>query len=517
MAAPRSLLQKVEEAIKVVERLRAPGGCPWDREQDHISLRPYLLEEAYEAQDALDGFIRDADPKTLARTEPNPKGFVKPSGSFRSKDAQDKFQEELGDVLLQVLLHAQFASERGEFDFGDVAKTLAQKLVFRHPHVFQKKAALSTGQVLSNWEVLKKQEKGLKLGSNSENKTLVSALDGLPKALPSLQKASRIGEKAKGVGFDWPSEEGVLNKVREEIRELEEALELKDEKAIEHELGDVFFSLCNLSRWRRLDPEALHQKAISRFEKRFRLVEESFALLNKDMRKSSLEDLDAAWEKAKLLEKTFLVGLTGNIASGKSTVAKMLHQLGIPVVDADQVSREILSPGKPGYEAVLAEFGKGILLENREIDRKKLGAVVFADEEKRKRLEALTHPLIGAQSRKVFTELAAQGHKVVVYEATLLLESGRGHDFDALILVNAPQDLQKKWLLARNHAENMKATKTDAARRLKSQTLNSMKSKIAESIFSPGRLFLISNDHDLKSLSRQVDEVAKSLKTLSRK
>ena len=220
---PRPGRRNGEAALRLVEimdRLRRPDGCPWDRKQTHRSLIPYLIEEAYELKEAL------------------------------LSGKSDRVREELGDVLMQVVFHAQLASERGAYDFADVAHGVADKLVRRHPHVFGKvRGKLSARQVLARWERLKldegKGERGL--------------LDGVPRALPALLRAYRIQEKAAGVGFDWPHVRGVEKKLREETDEFHRALGRRDVRAQTEELGDLLFTLVNLARHLGVDPEtALH-------------------------------------------------------------------------------------------------------------------------------------------------------------------------------------------------------------------------------------------------------------------
>ncbi|MEW6056942.1 MAG: nucleoside triphosphate pyrophosphohydrolase [Bdellovibrionota bacterium] len=275
-------------AVGLVARLRGPNGCPWDREQNHLTLRPYLIEEAYEVLDLLDRYQSTRDPKALAKQTPIGQP-VPADGSFSSQDRK-VLCEELGDLLLQVLLHSQLASERGEFNVGDVGEGMARKLVSRHPHVFGTETASSSEQVLQNWESLKKKE-GKK-----------SLLEGLPKNLPSLQRAARIGEKAGRVGFDWKDWQGAWAKVEEELRELKQAIAMTSSERqaeIEQELGDLFFALCNLARHLKIQPEDAHRKAIEKFEKRFRRVEEICSQENVDMQSSSLEKLDEIWERVK--------------------------------------------------------------------------------------------------------------------------------------------------------------------------------------------------------------------------
>lgn len=276
---------QVKLAIGLVERLRGPQGCPWDREQNHLTLRPYLIEEAYEVLDVLDRYVSKADPKKLAAATAKSE-YVPADGSLSAAD-QKALREELGDLLLQVLLHSQLCNERGEFHFGDVSETMAAKLVSRHPHVFQDQQVSGAEQVLQNWETLKKKE-GKK-----------SLLEGLPKNLPSLQRAARIGEKVHRVGFDWKDWQGSWSKVEEELKELREAIDQKGPVEQEHELGDLFFALCNLSRHLKLQPEDAHRKAIHRFESRFTRVEEICREEGIDMQTASLERLDEIWDRVK--------------------------------------------------------------------------------------------------------------------------------------------------------------------------------------------------------------------------
>lgn len=287
---------QIESALQLVTRLRGPGGCPWDREQNHLSIRQYLIEEAYETLDALDFYQSLKDRKELAKSAEAEGRFVPIDGTMpKEKDAILK--EELGDLLLQILLHSQLAWERGSFHFGDVAQTMTDKLIYRHPHVFGKSMeANNSEQVLANWELLKKKERDKK---QSQNSAAAGLLDSLPKSLPSLQRASRIGEKAKNVGFDWPNVEGVWEKVQEEWRELNEAMASGDELAIDHELGDLFFSLSQFARWKGTPPEDVHRRAIERFEERFRLVEEDFRNQNRSMHDASLAELENSWQNAK--------------------------------------------------------------------------------------------------------------------------------------------------------------------------------------------------------------------------
>lgn len=243
--------------MAIIARLRAPSGCPWDREQTEVTMAPHLLEEAYEAIEA----IQRGDAETCC--------------------------EELGDVLMNVLMVAQIASEQGRFDAEDVARTIADKLVKRHPHVFGDVKADNAEQVLKNWEQIKRTEKpGPRQG----------VLDGVPAALPALLRATRIGEKAARVGFDWPDAEGPRQKLTEELVELDRALASGKTQPIQEELGDVLFSLCNVARHAGVNPEMALRATIDRFRMRFDHIERS---LGDRLEEASLEEKEALWQTAK--------------------------------------------------------------------------------------------------------------------------------------------------------------------------------------------------------------------------
>jgi tetrapyrrole methylase family protein/MazG family protein/ATP diphosphatase len=252
-------LPAVHRLFATVQRLRAADGCPWDRAQTTASMAPHLLEEAYEALDALrtgdDGAARD----------------------------------ELGDVLVNVTLIAQIARERGAFDLDAVAAAAADKLVRRHPHVFGSARADGHEQAYRNWEHQKQQEHAAAGAPRG-------LLDGVPAALPALLAAYRVGEKAARVGFDWPDLQGPRRKVDEELAELDAAIAGGDAAKIADELGDVLFSLVNLARHVRVEPETALRATIDRFRNRFRRVEQE---LGPDLRGRTLDELDAAWNRAK--------------------------------------------------------------------------------------------------------------------------------------------------------------------------------------------------------------------------
>ncbi|BAT71662.1 tetrapyrrole methylase family protein/MazG family protein [Thermosulfidibacter takaii ABI70S6] len=246
-----------DRLVKIMHELRQK--CPWDRKQTRESLKPYLIEEAYEVLDAIE------------------KGDV------------EKLKEELGDLLLQVVFHAEIAKERNEFDIYDVIEFLCNKLIYRHPHVFGDVKVMDAEEVLRNWEKLKKQEK------NYES----SVLDGVPDQLPALIQAYRLQEKASKVGFDWENREDVEKKVEEEWQELLEAIRERDKKAIEEELGDVLFAIANLSRFLGVDPESALRGCNRRFKQRFQYIEKKLSQEGKSPEDVDLEYMDQLWEEAK--------------------------------------------------------------------------------------------------------------------------------------------------------------------------------------------------------------------------
>ncbi len=240
-----------------IARLRAPDGCPWDRDQTHESLRAGLLEEAYEVLAAIDA------------------------------DDVQALQEELGDLLLQVLLHAQIATEAVEFKMAQVIAGIDAKLKHRHPHVWGARPVRGTEEVLQRWEELKREEKGEAL----------SALDGVPAALPALLQADTYGRRAARVGFDWTEAGGVAEKIREEMAEVEAATGPEEREA---ELGDLLFAVVNWARWLQVDPEAALREANARFARRFRAVERLARQRGLDMKAMAIDELEALWQEVKL-------------------------------------------------------------------------------------------------------------------------------------------------------------------------------------------------------------------------
>jgi tetrapyrrole methylase family protein/MazG family protein len=248
-----------------MDRLRAEGGCPWDREQTHASLRPYLIEETYEALEALD---------------------VGETGHI---------VEELGDVLFQVVFHCQIAREQGEFTMADVLQAVIQKMTRRHPHVFGNTEVANSGEALRQWEQIKRTEAGAE-------GTPRSALDGVPKSLPSLLRAQRLQVKAGRVGFDWPTWREAWSKVREEMVEADEAMVAGDADRVKAELGDLLFSLVNVARLLEIDAEGSLRQAADTFTRRFKEVEAAMRAEGRQVDEASPEELDRQWLAVKSRE-----------------------------------------------------------------------------------------------------------------------------------------------------------------------------------------------------------------------
>jgi MazG family protein len=256
----------IERLLSIMEKLRGPGGCPWDREQTLRTLRPYVLEETYEVLEAIDG----GDP-----------------GEHR---------EELGDLLLQIVFQAQLAKEEGTFDFADVASAISDKLVSRHPHVFGTATATDADAVLRQWAALKREEKKAKGRGES-------VLEGVPREMPALARADRLTEKASRVGFDWPDHGGAREKLDEELAELDGAIRAGDREAIEQELGDVLFAAANLSRKLGVAPEEALRGTVARFVSRFGHVERELARRGVPHGEATLAEMDVLWNEAKSLER----------------------------------------------------------------------------------------------------------------------------------------------------------------------------------------------------------------------
>lgn len=252
--------RQIERLRAIMHRLRAPGGCPWDAEQTHESLIPNLIEEAYETVDT----IRRGD--------------------------REHLKEELGDLLLQVVFHSELAEEDGVFDMDEVARGISEKLIRRHPHVFGESAAEGSEAVLKQWDEIKRAEKG-------DEKEVY--LHGVGKGLPALLRAAKLQKKASKVGFDWPDEDGVFAKVSEELVEIAGALEDGSEEQVAEEIGDLMFSVVNLARFRKLDPEVLMAEANAKFEKRFAAMEQALEAQGMSLESASLQEMENEWQVAK--------------------------------------------------------------------------------------------------------------------------------------------------------------------------------------------------------------------------
>lgn len=270
LAIPGSLMADstgplLEALLSLMDRLRADGGCPWDREQTRTSLRPYLIEEAYEALEALDA---------------GQTGHI---------------VEELGDVLFQVVFHCQIGREQGEFTMADVLQAVLQKMTRRHPHVFGNAEVANSGQALRQWEQIKRAEAG-------PQGTPRSALDGVPKTLPSLLRAQRLQVKAGRVGFDWPTWREAWSKVREEMAEVDEAMVAGAADRVRAELGDLLFSLVNVARLLEIDAEGSLRQAADTFTRRFKEVEAAMRAEGRQVDEASPEELDRQWLAVKSRE-----------------------------------------------------------------------------------------------------------------------------------------------------------------------------------------------------------------------
>lgn len=252
--------QQLARLRAIMHRLRAPGGCPWDAEQTHESLVPHLIEEAYETVDTI------------------------------QRGDHEHLKEELGDLLLQVIFHSELAEEAGRFTLDDVARGISEKLVRRHPHVFSTSAAATPDAVLRQWDEIKRTEKG-----DGEK----PFLHGVGKGLPALLRANKLQKKAAKVGFDWPADTGVIAKIHEELQELQAAIDEQDLAAVSEEMGDLLFSVVNLARFRKIDPEILMATANTKFERRFGEMEKILKDKGLTLEAATTIQMERAWEKAK--------------------------------------------------------------------------------------------------------------------------------------------------------------------------------------------------------------------------
>jgi MazG family protein len=274
-AASRATGKLFEDLVALQKRLRAPNGCPWDREQTHHSLRPFLIEEAYEVLDAL-----DAD------------------------DAQ-KFAGELGDLLLQIVFHAELASEAGRFTIADVIRAVHTKMVRRHPHVFGKVKARTSAQVLKNWEELKAEERAKESSGGEGKQEVHSVLEGTPRGLPALLEGYQLTRRAANIGFDWKNAEGVLEKIHEEMDEVRAALSaaksgrVKDKLEVEAEIGDLLFSMVNLARFTDVDPERALKRANEKFSRRFQWMERAAQQQGSRLADVPRGEMEGLWNESK--------------------------------------------------------------------------------------------------------------------------------------------------------------------------------------------------------------------------
>ena len=254
------LVENFKRLVEIIAALRGPDGCPWDKEQDHNSLKPYIVEEVHE----VIGAIADRDDEKLA--------------------------EELGDLLSQIVMHAQLGKERGAFDIETVAGKIADKLTTRHPHVFGNKKHLTSEEVLHNWERIKRQ---------NAKKHDYSVLQGVPPSLPALLKAYRVQEKVGRYGFDWKTPDEVIEKLKEEIAEFENALKTSERTKQEEELGDLLFSLVNLGRHLQMQAEEALNTTVQKFIRRFQYIENRLRQKGKKLHDSNIDEMDTLWEEAK--------------------------------------------------------------------------------------------------------------------------------------------------------------------------------------------------------------------------
>ncbi len=252
---------KIKKLEEIMDRLRAPDGCPWDREQTLESLKPMVIEETYEVLEAVD------------------------------KKNIENLKEELGDLLLQIVFYSHIAKENGWFTLDDVIEKISEKLIRRHPHVFGEEKITSSEKVLKQWEEIKSKEK------KEEKRN--SILDGLPDALPSVYEALQISERVKRVGFDWNNIDEVVEKLEEEVKELQTSLQKGSEKEIEEEIGDIFFSLVNVCRFLNRDPETIFKAGNKKFKERFRKLETEVKKRNLKLSKMKIEELEKIWQEVK--------------------------------------------------------------------------------------------------------------------------------------------------------------------------------------------------------------------------
>ena len=268
---PKSTGEKFERLVEIMDTLRGPNGCPWDKQQDFNSLKPMLVEEVYEVLEAVE------------------------NSDFEG------MSEELGDLLLHIVFHAYLGKEAGHFDINTVIDKISEKLVRRHPHVFGEESASTADEVIKNWEAIKAQEKAQKLKSRTPDQR--SLLEGIPSKLPAIHEAHQISSRAARVGFDWPDIEGIFDKLQEEVAELKEVISTGDDagrrERLEDEIGDMLFVIVNIARYLKIDSEAALKRSNRKFKSRFRYMESELAKQGKTLEQASLEEMEALWQKSK--------------------------------------------------------------------------------------------------------------------------------------------------------------------------------------------------------------------------
>jgi tetrapyrrole methylase family protein/MazG family protein/ATP diphosphatase len=257
----------IARLLDIMAKLRSPeGGCPWDLEQNFATIAPYTIEEAYEVAEAI------------------------------AKNDKENLKEELGDLLLQVVFHAQMAKEEGSFDFDDVARSINEKMIRRHPHVFGDATIATATEQVENWEQIKQRER-------SKKSAAASMLDNVPAALPALMRAQKLQSRAARVGFDWPDTRDVIDKIREELAEVEEAIAEGNQNHVAEELGDLLFAVVNLARFVGADAETALRDANQKFTRRFTYIEDTLRAQKRDITQATLDEMEALWVAAKHRER----------------------------------------------------------------------------------------------------------------------------------------------------------------------------------------------------------------------
>lgn len=308
-------LREFTTLIEIMKKLRGPDGCPWDREQTVKSLKPYLIEEAYEVLEVMD-------------------------------IGGEKLREELGDLLLQVIFQSEIKSSEGEFNIYDVIETLNSKLIRRHPHVFGEVTVADSGEVITNWEKIKKNEKGY------EDRK--SVLDGIPVGLPSILKAFKMQKKAAKAGFDWDNQSGAIEKMEEEIQEMRDAIKNNDFDNLKEEIGDVMFSIINVARLSGIDPDEALRDTIEKFSRRFRYIEKNIQIED-----ASLEEMEKLWQEAKKVRIDKFLKLSRVIK--RRTVAKNVGEN--EKIKINGITKKPSSEIKEGDTVELEYYGKTIIFK----------------------------------------------------------------------------------------------------------------------------------------------------------